>query len=67
MVGAGVGDEAQELCPFSTSTLCGGRDPAAHGLRMPCVAMGTQWGPSAQPLLSMQGLPTARAPTRSPR
>lgn len=25
MVGAGVGDEAQEICPFSTSTLCGGR------------------------------------------
>lgn len=53
MVGAGVGDEAQEPCFFSTFTPRGGRDRAAHGLQKPCVTRGTQRGPSAQPPPSM--------------
>ena len=38
VVGAGVGDKAQELCPFSASTPCGGRDWAVHGLWKPRVS-----------------------------
>lgn len=51
MVGAGVGDKAQELHHFSTSTHVEERQSSLW-TRKPFVAMGTQWGPSAQALPS---------------